>query len=56
MIQYYNNLITTALKDNNKLQVSIGKILQANAEINKLIMAGYLQQRLVMFLSHKHSM
>ncbi|MBK2259793.1 TolC family protein, partial [Francisella tularensis] len=30
-----NNLITTALKDNNKLQVSIGNILQANAEINK---------------------
>lgn len=30
-----NNLITTALKDNNKLQVSIGNILQVNAEINK---------------------
>jgi NodT family efflux transporter outer membrane factor (OMF) lipoprotein len=30
-----NRLITTALKDNNKLQVSIGNILQANAEINK---------------------
>ena len=30
-----NNLINTALKDNNKLQVSIGNILQANAEINK---------------------
>ena len=30
-----NNLITTALKDNNKLQVSIGNILQANSEIHK---------------------
>ncbi|QIV94908.1 efflux transporter outer membrane subunit [Allofrancisella frigidaquae] len=30
-----NSLITTALKDNNSLQVSIGNILQANAEINK---------------------
>lgn len=30
-----NNLVTTALKDNNKLQVSLGNILQANAEINK---------------------
>lgn len=30
-----NSLITTALKDNNKLQVSLGNILQANAEINK---------------------
>ncbi|MDE4974012.1 TolC family protein, partial [Francisella tularensis subsp. holarctica] len=30
-----NNIITTALKYNNKLQVSIGNILQANDEINK---------------------
>lgn len=30
-----NNLITSALKDNNKLQISLGNILQANAEINK---------------------
>lgn len=30
-----NNLITTALKDNNKLQVSIGNILQANSEVHK---------------------
>ncbi|GAB4226150.1 MAG: TolC family protein SilC [Francisella sp.] len=30
-----NTLITTALRDNNKLQVAIGNILQANAEINK---------------------
>ena len=30
-----NNLITTALKDNNNLQIAIGNILQANAEVNK---------------------
>ena len=30
-----NNLVTTALKDNNKIQVSIGNVLQAQAEINK---------------------
>ena len=30
-----NNLITTALKDNNKIQVALGNVLQANAEINK---------------------
>ncbi|MED7819258.1 MULTISPECIES: TolC family protein [unclassified Francisella] len=30
-----NNLITTALKDNNKVQVAIGNVLQAQAEVNK---------------------
>jgi len=30
-----NNLVTIALKDNNKIQVALGNVLQANAEINK---------------------
>ena len=30
-----NSLVTIALKDNNKIQVALGNVLQANAEINK---------------------
>ena len=30
-----NSIITIALKDNNKIQVALGNVLQANAEINK---------------------